>query len=86
MVALKEKAFWIDPLLDFWNELSTQLNGADSHQLAIDDIQTKLNLSRVDYFIKHLVDCDVLELRDGIVTKTDIAGTSRQSVNDYKWN
>lgn len=68
-VAMKEKDFRIDPLLAFYRGLSTQLISSPSQQVAIADIDTKLNRSRITYFIDHLSKCKVIGKRAGIVSK-----------------
>lgn len=89
IVAAKEKQFRIDPLLHFYNGLLAQLNGTASQQLAIAAIETTLNASRVKYFVKHLVDCNVFALKNGLLAKIDCgppAPEPQQSAHECKRN
>lgn len=89
IVAAKEKKFRIDPLVHFYNDLLAQLNGTASQQLAIAAIETTLNASRVKYFVKHLVDCNVFALKNGLLAKIDCGPSApepQQSAHECKRN
>lgn len=62
------KKMRIEPLLDFWQNLSEQINASPSKDSAINNIKTTLNQSRVDYFIKNLADCNVIRVHNGFIT------------------